>query len=565
MLLLIILALVHPVLAVPELPTEFYGTARFFNNPAAVGTQIRAFDSNGDLCGTFTIAKQGYYGTLSCNGKDINEEGIGPETGDEITIRISTYPTSMIYGTNANSLTIPTYEPGAFKQINLVVPPLVCGDGFCDYTEGCFLCPEDCGICPVGGGNSSSSGGGSEGGGGDGAGIGGMRDRFLDTTILEETCSESWMCSEWSECMSNGTRTRECVDLNECGREEFKPETSEECEYTPPISSEETPTIITSTETIRSERPTIIKTCDEKLGLFSLPSILFIAIYLIITAISLGRLHHKLKEIRINKKLKDIEKLEKEHHLKKETYIFIITITVIAIIVYLYHYYFFICKTNYVNHLWLLAIFIVISPIIINFFIELMKYHEDEKLAKTVLLYDSHYNHYLKLLSITNTRIAELEKNIIKYTTKLDESSEFYKLLKEVSDLRHAYKEINKLYLLYIEGKTSERKEKKLVEDLDLISKNQAFADAAEEHPELKTLHQDMDSLFKAFQNKQEILDSLLRIQEEYENFAKDSGYDDKSKESKQKDIKNETAESSNSEYTTSNKAFDEFAKDPQK
>jgi len=42
------------------------------------------------------------------------------------------------------------------------------------------------------------------------------------------TCTEKWECTEWSEC-DNGTQTRICRDVNECGTENNKPETSKTC------------------------------------------------------------------------------------------------------------------------------------------------------------------------------------------------------------------------------------------------------------------------------------------------------------------------------------------------
>ena len=49
-------------------------------------------------------------------------------------------------------------------------------------------------------------------------------------------CSPDWNCTEWSECYPNGTMTRECVDLEECGF--AKPKTTDECNYTAPVIQE---------------------------------------------------------------------------------------------------------------------------------------------------------------------------------------------------------------------------------------------------------------------------------------------------------------------------------------
>ena len=41
-------------------------------------------------------------------------------------------------------------------------------------------------------------------------------------------CVVSWTCSAWSECVDS-TETRECSDLNNCGKEEDRPNETEEC------------------------------------------------------------------------------------------------------------------------------------------------------------------------------------------------------------------------------------------------------------------------------------------------------------------------------------------------
>jgi len=41
-------------------------------------------------------------------------------------------------------------------------------------------------------------------------------------------CVENWSCEEWSDCIGNDMR-RICNDLNECGTENNKPETYQEC------------------------------------------------------------------------------------------------------------------------------------------------------------------------------------------------------------------------------------------------------------------------------------------------------------------------------------------------
>ncbi len=66
---------------------------------------------------------------------------------------------------------------------------------------------------------ASAAGGGGAGGGG-GGGLGGAK----------YECKTDWWCGEWSECLSNKTMIRECLDLNNCGIEdEEDPEVSMAC------------------------------------------------------------------------------------------------------------------------------------------------------------------------------------------------------------------------------------------------------------------------------------------------------------------------------------------------
>ncbi|MCK4553058.1 hypothetical protein KAT80_02550, partial [Candidatus Pacearchaeota archaeon] len=43
-----------------------------------------------------------------------------------------------------------------------------------------------------------------------------------------ETCTENWDCTNWSTCINN-EQTRTCIDLNDCGTTEDKPEESQTC------------------------------------------------------------------------------------------------------------------------------------------------------------------------------------------------------------------------------------------------------------------------------------------------------------------------------------------------
>jgi hypothetical protein len=54
-----------------------------------------------------------------------------------------------------------------------------------------------------------------------------------------DKCEEDWNCSEWTECMPEGTKTRVCIDLNDCGTTKNKPLDSITCYYEQPVEPEE--------------------------------------------------------------------------------------------------------------------------------------------------------------------------------------------------------------------------------------------------------------------------------------------------------------------------------------
>ncbi len=184
---LFILIIFPVVLAVPPLPTEIYGEVNSFNMPAPSGTLVSVYDSLGNLCGTYTTKYLGYFGVMSCNGKD--EFNAGPKQNELLNFKVNSAPASVVVfqGILPGYENIPnasklygrynrseiTWETGKFKEIILVSPPLVCGDLFCDKYENCNTCPGDCGSCAqanqtnqnnTNGSSSSGSSGGSSGG-----------------------------------------------------------------------------------------------------------------------------------------------------------------------------------------------------------------------------------------------------------------------------------------------------------------------------------------------------------------------------------------------------------------
>lgn len=86
-------------------------------------------------------------------------------------------------------------------------------NGFCGY-----ITP----VIPNGGGSNNGGNGGSGGSGGG---------SMTTTSFNSDFCSENWQCSEWSRCV-NGTQTRTCTDVHECGTEKNKPAIEQQCETT---------------------------------------------------------------------------------------------------------------------------------------------------------------------------------------------------------------------------------------------------------------------------------------------------------------------------------------------
>lgn len=90
-LLIALLLLSTAVAAIPEPATEFYGNISLSGGKVVVsGSQIRALDSDGVICGRFVVVTRGYYGLLSCNGDDLDTiEDEGSLDGEEIRFEIA--------------------------------------------------------------------------------------------------------------------------------------------------------------------------------------------------------------------------------------------------------------------------------------------------------------------------------------------------------------------------------------------------------------------------------------------------------------------------------------------
>lgn len=58
------------------------------------------------------------------------------------------------------------------------------------------------------------------------------------TKKAKADCVESWSCSDWSGCLESGIKIRECIDENNCGETDDKPEEMKSCVYLPHTSLE---------------------------------------------------------------------------------------------------------------------------------------------------------------------------------------------------------------------------------------------------------------------------------------------------------------------------------------
>ena len=156
-----------------EKPQQFYGTVTVNGAPAPDGMLVSAKFNGKDVGGTLTSG--GNYNLIIAMNE--NDEG----------------QAVSFYVQNVNTGIQSTFQGGSYVRLDLsatiATPP------------------------PSGGGGSTgggSSGGGSGGGGGSG------------------TCTESWICTDWTEC-SNYVQKRVCADVNRCGTNSSKPVESQDC------------------------------------------------------------------------------------------------------------------------------------------------------------------------------------------------------------------------------------------------------------------------------------------------------------------------------------------------
>ncbi len=101
--------------AIPPLPHEFHGIVVIGRHYAPKGTVIDVLDTQGTVCGSFTLEDPGFYGYLSCRGDDPStavDEGASP--GENITFAVD--------GELVNTTSMP-WRSGTFTEVNLLLGP----------------------------------------------------------------------------------------------------------------------------------------------------------------------------------------------------------------------------------------------------------------------------------------------------------------------------------------------------------------------------------------------------------------------------------------------------------
>jgi tetratricopeptide (TPR) repeat protein len=256
-LLALALVLMQTATAVPSIPTEFYGTATIYNvnsTPLGPGTRVEAY-ADSVKCGTFFIQNGGYYGVLSCLGDDeYTNVTEGAVHGQNILFRINNRSTLTTGDT--------VWYYGEYHRVDLNPMPQ-CPNGYCELTETCVTCAEDCGLCPrnytgnstgtgsnetgggddggagggtgvdVGGGSGADDGGGSTAGGGSADGGSGGTGGAGRQNVSMWVCQEDWRCTEWQPeiCPMSEVQNRTCVDYNFCHTYNNLPILNQSCIY----------------------------------------------------------------------------------------------------------------------------------------------------------------------------------------------------------------------------------------------------------------------------------------------------------------------------------------------
>lgn len=560
----ILFSIVIPsVLAHPLLPTEFYGTVKSYNSPATSGT-ITAYAGN-MTCGTFNIVNSGFYGVLSCNGRDTDSSlGYGAVEGQNITFRYSGNPTTTVGDS--------TFTSGTFKLVDIVYPVVYCGDGFCDSLESCSSCEQDCNVCgytgnssnssnatgnqtvppgpPGGGGTGGGGGGGGSGGGGTGGGggSGGGGGGSYDQEYGEYFCSESWICGNWTECSILGIQSRNCTDYNHCGTYKDKPKELEECTYQGtcfdniinchdnrceegldcggPCEKKcpriEQPLINISTVLPKFDIPTHV--CERHIRVDN-PALWIYLVIVLLTIISRAvYTRYYIKKVRKNERISQLERAKKIRSAERKTMLFTIMLVTLTIISLLYSYYFLLCPSDFFHYSWMLALALLILPFLIHAVMKKFEYSENKQIYHSKRMDDTHYQSLVKMIELENTMLADEENALANQLYELSKKDEFKEFLEKDVNLKEIYKNLVRLYTEYKDKKNPFNIERIVCDEINALDEDVLFKDEISKYPEMKNIFDRLKKLYSHYEEKQKLYDKLDEIeQENQKGMASDS------------------------------------------
>lgn len=85
-----------------------------------------------------------------------------------------------------------------------------------------------------------------------------------DNESNDDSCTPDWTCDEWTTCSEDGTKTRACVDINECNDISNKPDETRICFDTPAIEDEPEIVVETTSKDTRTEEEKWTKVESEE-------------------------------------------------------------------------------------------------------------------------------------------------------------------------------------------------------------------------------------------------------------------------------------------------------------
>lgn len=576
LLLFVLLLIIHEVNALPPLPNEFYGKAKYFNSNISQGFTIIAY-TNGVQCGKFVTSVIGSYGSMSCLANDTEITGTQGGT-------INSNVTFTVNGQNATAFGDTNFTTGQFSFVNLTVPQLVCGDLFCDATyELCNVCTIDCGKCPSnqtngtgGGGGSSGNNTGGSGGGGSGSGANNNTNSVTGLAtgdmLTSDYCTEEWFCEDWESCRIDNLQTRKCIDANNCGTSDNLPEQIQSCEYFPTCFDEiqngletgidcggpckacnlcsngimdgnETgvdcggscgpcPTCTDGTRNqgeegvdcggpcpnacpVTIQRPGFV--CTKDLGPFNI--IFWFIIAAVMLSDVLAYAIYKVKEsyVRGNKKLDDFQKAAKIYLYKRNSFIYIIATLIVTAMLLLYYWFIGVCENLNIKYLWILGILFVAAYFIINYLIMLFEQNERKTLKLAKLTGDAHYKNINEMIAFYKKKLSELVVEISNILRLLLKDSEFAQEIIANEDFKKVYQDILLITSKKLDiNKWDSQEDTNIAEDLKQKLDQETVQNVTKKHPQFEALTRRIQTLVEQY-------DELKKLSEEKKEMERNT------------------------------------------